>query len=407
MEVAGAVEKMEPPPQSLPDAPTEPVFQSIGPSSRAALIGVKYDMKSGQYLSYLTTRAGSIVRIGLFFTEEQAAIAHDMQALKAYGLLAKDDLNYSYLHEVESIVVPKEGEPEIASISQKKTIRLKLSGVVISIECDEEEQLVVTPPVEKASDQVQPASEIVVVAAVEAEAVDSLICSPAGTSAVLPGKTDVNRRWPERLLSTFYPTAAFAYEVTFMQQSSLGLQLRPLLLTYSVAGGKRTLGCCVVIDASQSPTQLVQAGDILVSVNGLSLIGSQSQAGEQRDNQKDSSGGFSFDSSVKAISQAVAPRTIRFLRTAGLSVNQQLSPAEAMLLVADHHPIAKYTVEQSALTGGGPHQAMLYLDHQVRRSYFTDPCISRILVFLRILYFYYKSFCYTDMPLLSLKILIH
>ena len=160
-----------------------------------------------------------------------------------------------------------------------------------------------------------------------------------------------------------------------MQQSSLGLQLRPLLLTYSVAGGKRTLGCCVVIDASQSPTQLVQAGDILVSVNGLSLIGSQSQAGEQRDNQKDSSGGFSFDSSVKAISQAVAPRTIRFLRTAGLSVNQQLSPAEAMLLVADHHPIAKYTVEQSALTGGGPHQAMLYLDHQVGTS-----CVPRIFL---------------------------
>ena len=342
-----------------PSETSEPVFKSIGPTSSTVLIGVKYDLKTGQYLSYIKSRTTARnLRVGLFFTEEQAAIAHDMQSLKAYGLLAGEDLNYSYLYEVEQ----SSDSTSSSSSAVNKTIRLKLkSGVIVSIECDEEEQQNSSSQIEKASDITPLISDTVPETVVEAEAVDSLICSPAGTSAVLPGKTDVNRRWPERLVSSFYPTAAFAYEVTFMQQSSLGLQLRPLLLTYSVAGGKRTLGCCVVIDASQSPSQLVQAGDILVSVNGLSLIGAQPQTGDMRE----ASGGFSFDTSVKAISQAIAPRTIRFLRTAGLSVNQQLSPAEASLLVADNHPIAKYAVEQSTLTGGGPHQTQLYLDNQV------------------------------------------
>ena len=340
---------LEPPSDQLEQS--EPEFRRIGPSSKSALIGVKYDTKSSQYLSYIKIRStGHNQRIGLFFTEEQAAIAHDMQSLKTYGLLAGEDLNYGYSYEVQQL-----------SAAINKTIRLKLSGVIVNIECDKEEQQISISQQDKAPELSLPIPESVAETVVEAEAVDSLICSPVGTAAVLPGKTDVNRRWPERLVSSFFPTAAFAYEVTFMQQSSLGLQLRPLLLTYSVGGGKRTLGCCVVIDASQSPSQLVQAGDILVSVNGLSLIGAQPQSGDM----KEASGGFSFDTSVKAISQAVAPRTIRFLRTAGLSVNQQLSPAEASLLVADSHPIAKFTVEQSVLTGGGPNQTQLYLDNQV------------------------------------------
>ena len=369
------------------DAPAEPIFKRIGPISRSSLVGVKYDIKSGQYSSFLTVRkTGKVQQIGLFFTEEQAAIAHDMQALKIYSLQAEDDLNYSYLYEVES-------ENRSPSVSNR-IIKLKMSGVMINIECDPELEVF---PIEKPLGQPATASSapswevipesaapvvagvalpgvaaaaiVPVVPAVEAEAVDSLICSPPGTAAVLPGKTDVNRRWHDRLVSSFYPTAAFAYEVTFMQQSSLGLQLRPLFLTYPVAAGKRTLGCCVVIDASQSPSQLVQAGDILVSVNGLSLVGAQNQIGDQRDSQKEGSGGFSFDASVKAISHAVAPRTIRFLRTAGLSVNQQLSPGEASLLVSEQvYPIAKYTVEQSASTGGGPHPTLLYLDNQVRQT---------------------------------------
>ena len=346
----------EPPSNQLEQS--EPEFKSIGPSSKSHLIGVKYDIKSSQYLSYIKLRTtGRNQRIGLFFTEEQAAIAHDMQSLKTYGLLAGEDLNFGYLYEVQQL---NDCNPSL-SAAINKTMRLKLSGVIVNIECEKDEQQISICQLNKAPELSSPIPESVTETSVEAEAVDSLICSPAGTAAVLPGKTDVNRRWPERLVSSFFPTAAFAYEVTFMQQSSLGLQLRPLLLTYSVGGGKRTLGCCVVIDASQSPSQLVQAGDILVSVNGLSLIGAQPQSGEM----KEASGGFSFDTSVKAISQAVAPRTIRFLRTAGLSVNQQLSPAEASLLVADSHPIAKYTVEQSILTGGGPNQTQLYLDNQV------------------------------------------
>ena len=333
---------------------TTVTMKTIGPISRNKLDGVSYNSKSGQYLSFLKIRkTGKNHRIGLFFTEEQAAVAHDMQVFQFYGLLAEEMLNFPYQYEE----IFSDGAPS-------RTIKLRLSGVTVTIECiKDDEQDSTNLKFEKV---VEPNSggtlEVLPEIVAEAEAVDSLICSPPGTSAVLPGKADVNRRWPERLTTSFFPTAAFAYEVTFTHQSSLGLQLRPLMLTYSVAGGKRTLGCCVVIDSSQSPSPLVQAGDILVSVNEQSLIGSHPQANFD---QRDFAGGFSFDASVKAISQAKAPRTIRFLRTAGLSVNQQLSPAEASLLVSDHHPIAKYTVEHSTLPGATPHQVMQYLDNQV------------------------------------------
>lgn len=344
---------------NVPEAETSPTFKKIGPTHRAKFIGVKYEQKKGQYSSFLRmTRSRKINQIGLFFSEEQAAISHDMQALKTYGLLAHDMLNFSY-----------EYDEEYWNETSQKSLKLRLSGATVIIECDGEEEQEPKGPIPETTIEMSTSDLVAVVPDVvniEAEVVDSFLCSPPGTAAVLPGKSDVSRRWPERLVSSFYPTAAFAYEVTFMHQSSLGLQLRPLMLTYSVAGGKRTLGCCVVIDSSQSPSPLVLAGDILVSVNGQSLIGPQPLAGsDQRESQREVSGGFSFDSSVKAISQASAPRTIRFLRTAGLSTNQQLSPAEASLLVSDHHPVAKYTVEQSVLPGGTPHQVMIYLDNQV------------------------------------------
>jgi hypothetical protein len=53
----------------------------------------------------------------------------------------------------------------------------------------------------------------------------------------------------------------------------------------------------------------------------------------------------------------------KYIRSAGLSVNQQLSPVEASLLSVDHQPIAKYTVDQ----GGG--SAIVYLDSQVTCNY--------------------------------------
>ena len=345
---------------SLP--PPAPQLKSLGPDSRQKLSGVKYDWKTGKYLSFIKlSKDGSSCRLGQYATEEQAAVAHDMHAIKIYGLLADEVLNFQYQYETDV-------NPE----TSKNILRLKLSGAVVAIECDDEvekETFAARSGQTAENALINTTDSSVTIGSAEAEAVDSLLCSPPGTAAILPGKADVNRRWPERLTSSFYPTAAFAYEVTFTHQSSLGLQLRPLMLTYSLAGGKRTLGCCVVIDASLSPSPQVQAGDILVSVNGQSLIGAQPQASsDQRESQRDSSGGFSFDASVKAISQAAAPRTIRFLRTAGLSVNQQLSPAEASLLVYDHHPVAKYTVEQSSVPGGNPHQAMIYIDNQVEFS---------------------------------------
>jgi hypothetical protein len=87
----------------------------------------------------------------------------------------------------------------------------------------------------------------------------SLISAPPTASTLLPSKADVNRRWPERVSTNFSPTVAFAYELVFpAEYASLGLQLRPHMLTFPMDAGNRTVGCCVVIDSSSCPSSIVQ-----------------------------------------------------------------------------------------------------------------------------------------------------
>jgi hypothetical protein len=312
---------VEIPKSSIPETSLELEFKTIGPTfARNKLIGVRYDLKSGKYISYTTQkRTGGTQMIGLYSSEKQAAIAHDMQALKIYGLLADDYLNYNYLYEEgDGNCKDNNSEKEAEALNHK--IRVKYpSGIMITIECDRNQQLMHSSEAEKISPlNVVEANAVAVVAETEiktkVEVVDNLVCSPYGVALILPGKADMTRRWSERLARSYHPTAAFAFEVTFTFQSSLGLQLRPFLLTYSVAGGKRILGCCVVIDSSNSPTQIVQAGDILLSINGMSLIGTTPHPQVDAEVKAGSSSEFNFDASVKAISQATTPRTIRFLR---------------------------------------------------------------------------------------------
>ena len=68
---------------------------------------------------------------------------------------------------------------------------------------------------------------------------------------------------------------------------------------------------------------------------------------------------------MRAISQATAPRTIRFLRAAALSPNLRVSAAEVQLLAGDsHNPIAKYILPQPSHSGGNVHHQNTFLDNQ-------------------------------------------
>lgn len=92
-----------------------------------------------------------------------------------------------------------------------------------------------------------------------ASRISSLISVPPAASVMLPSKADVNRRWSERVSTNFSPTVAFAYELVFpADYTSLGLQLRPHMLTFPMDGGNRTVGCCIVIDSSACPSSIVQ-----------------------------------------------------------------------------------------------------------------------------------------------------
>jgi hypothetical protein len=152
---------------------TEDEYKSIGPlSASSKLKGIRYDLKCGQYLSFIK-KAGKTQRIGcLYQTKELAAIAYDMQALKLYGSLADKFLNFNYLYKIDS-----DREKKLGS---KVIMRLKhQSGVIVTIECDDDEadslvsekEKILLGPIKIISNM-----EL----AVEAEAVDSLICSPPG-----------------------------------------------------------------------------------------------------------------------------------------------------------------------------------------------------------------------------------
>lgn len=197
---------------------------------------------------------------------------------------------------------------------------------------------------------------------------NSIISSPS-----FPSKTDNNRKWVDRLSGSHLPSAAFCYEITFNHQNPLGLNLRPHLLPYSSGSGRRSLGCCVVIDASPLLSPVIASGDILLKVNDISLLSS-------------STDGFNFEATTRCITTAQAPRTIRFMRVAGSCHNVIPSPAEVMLLAAETtQPIAKFSVGMSSSA----------LSSSLNNMPITAPITlqllnmdSQVLVYLSIFFFF-------------------
>lgn len=150
----------------------------------------------------------------------------------------------------------------------------------------------------------------------------------------VPNKVDVNRIWSDRVESCYHASSTFAYEVTVPHQKSLGLNLKPHTLSCSIgAGTKRKLGCVIVVDAAQPLFPIVYPGDILLRVNDVSLITAPDQE-------------FSFETTAKAITSATAPRTLRFMRPAGLASNMYPSAVEVLLLSTESNVIAKFTAQE-------------------------------------------------------------
>ena len=106
--------------------------------------------------------------------------------------------------------------------------------------------------------------------------------------------------------------------------------------------------CCACLTASTLTTH-IQAGDVLVSINGVSLL--------KGDGEASSRGEAFFDFVTQTIKHAKSPKRVRFLRLvrfdedcsdSAAKFEIQLSPAEtSILLHHDQSAIPRYRVQKA------------------------------------------------------------
>ena len=133
--------------------------------------------------------------------------------------------------------------------------------------------------------------------------------------------------WNDRISTSFTPTSSFCYEVTFSDQTSLGINLKHHVLYYSAGVCGRKLNCLVVTDSAITNTSVIQTGDILLRMNGKAL--------------SSTSNNFEFEAMTKLITSTSPPRIIRFLRPQSIS---SLAPIELLLMDDEKVPLmAKFT----------------------------------------------------------------
>jgi len=143
--------------------------------------------------------------------------------------------------------------------------------------------------------------------------------------ALGPGP-DPGKPWVQKTHTLSDAHINFTYDITFPEPGSLGLTLHPHCVRSMGPG----MGCISIVDASSLIKSIVRVGDILLSVNGISLVNEQSE--------------FDYAACTRSVATAPAPRTLRFLRIGCTSSVQQLSPIELRLATKLEQPAASYTL---------------------------------------------------------------
>lgn len=282
----------------------------------AASKAISYNPRNGKWVVEIMEK-GKIICLGRFDSFKTAALVHDIDVLRKRNLEDdKEPLIESY-EEIQS------SHGQYQCRDQNGTIFTVFSG----------------------SQRIETEKEFS-----QTESINSKL----DTSLAMPVmRIDYKRRFVERAASLFTPSATFAYDITFPFQHALGLNLTPHFLQYSSQGGKRVLGCCIVVEALNAAlNSLVLPGDILLKINDICLLGS-------------SADGFNFDNVTKLIQNASVPRVIRFMRPAGSSVNLLPSPVEAQLL-AEGSPLARFIMANS---GQGFVVQQQHIDQNVSKGF--------------------------------------
>jgi hypothetical protein len=260
-----------------------------------------------------------IVTIGSFPSAVAAALARDMELLRRYGEEAPD-LNFQY---------------EIISCDEKELVLSDSRKVKITVERDSREGAELTGPTPLKLSQGR-------------ESVNAPMLCPDSFANLIAANT---MPWPERTQSAFSISTAFSYEISFPHQNSLGLNLKPLSLTYPLGSGSRTIGCLTIVDATPFLASVIMPGDILVRINSteLALPGHL----------------FDFEKATKAITSAEPPRVLRFIRPSGPGIAPSIAETTAML--HESSPTARFQV---VLNGNGALQTLqlVHIDPQVPLS---------------------------------------
>jgi hypothetical protein len=169
--------------------------------------------------------------------------------------------------------------------------------------------------------------------------------SPASCfSNKLSTKDNLKLRWTERITSSHLPSANFIFEVTFVDVDSMRFEAIARSIHYS-EDTDDFMECYAVNDVMPFFSNVIYPGDILLRVNGQSLL-RKSVNGEFIDPQKSSSCFENIATAAVASSNAVPTSgvTIRFMRTGSTSMNFTPSPAELNLFQVDKHIAAKFNV---------------------------------------------------------------
>lgn len=174
---------------------------------------------------------GTVHPVGIFSDHDDAALAYDMEALRAYG---KDAPLLNFTYEVLEENYPANGNR--MSLVDSRGLRL---SVDVSKDLSSYSPIEVTPTVVHKSFLSQDGSAV-----------------PSQGAPTLPDST---RSWHDRNSTLYTPSTSFAYEITFPHTKSLGLNLKPHSVFYSPESDQ-FMGTLVVVEAMTLLSSLVYPG---------------------------------------------------------------------------------------------------------------------------------------------------
>lgn len=234
----------------------------------------------GSYWIATVTVDGREYNLGKYISMDEAAIAYDMEILRAYGI-DENYLNFSY-----------------KIIEKDENNRLKLldsRGVEFVVDvCPDLQSYEPSSPPELRMYEPAPIPSIPLL------------------SEGAPPRSSLIRPWLTRVTTSYTPGTSFCYEITFPEQNPLGLSLKPKSIYYSSYGMNKYMGTLVVEESQTLLSTIVYPGDILLRINQTNLT----NFGDD----------FDFEAATNIISSINGPRIVRFLRPLG--PDHTLSPAE-------------------------------------------------------------------------------